>query len=108
MSQQSDIADLLGGFKPVDIRQVVRPVKDKFVQLFIDTYSQKSNAKFLRHVNQCFNERKWSIFAKLLSHCSQKAIEKVKGENEDGKYKVFMSTRLESIYVYVNIFAGII
>ena len=86
MSQQSDIADLLGGFKPMDIRQIVRPVKEKFEKLFVETYSQKRNANFLGHVNQCFNQRKWSILVKLLMHCCRKAVEKGKKVTEDGMW----------------------
>ena len=34
MSQQSDSTDLLGGFKPVDIKQLVKPVREQFEKLF--------------------------------------------------------------------------
>ena len=85
MSQQSDITDLLGGFKPVDIKEKVKPVKNEFVQLFIDTYSQKQNTKFLSHVNHCFGHRRWSILIKLMSHCCTKASKRKQKEGENGK-----------------------
>ena len=85
MSQQSDIADLLGGFKPIDIRESVRPVQDTFVELFIDTYSRKQNVKFLGHVHQCFSNRRWSILIKLMTHCCTKAIGRKQKEEESGE-----------------------
>lgn len=89
MSQQSDIADLLGGYKPVDIRETIRPVQTKFVDLFIDTYSRKQNAKFLGHVHQCFSGRRWSILIKLMSHCCSKAVTRQQKHDENGIFPLF-------------------
>lgn len=76
MSQQSDVMDLLGGFKPVDFKQIVKPVKDDFENLFIETYSREKNAKFLGHIYQCFCQSKWPTLIKLMTHCCKKALEK--------------------------------
>ena len=84
MSQQSDIADLLGGYKPVDVRESIRPVQTAFVELFIDTYSRKQNAKFMGHVHQCFASRRWSILIKLMSHCCSKALLRNRKQGETG------------------------
>lgn len=86
MSQQTDSADLFGGFKPVDIRDKVKPVKDSFIKLFKDTYSQKENAKFLAHVSKCFVHKRWNILVKLILHCCVKAVKRNKPINEDGMY----------------------
>lgn len=50
MSQQSDSADLLGGFKPVDVRALAEPVIDEFRSLFFRTFSRKQNAAFMTKV----------------------------------------------------------
>ena len=69
----------------MDTRQVVRPVKERFEKLFTDTYSQKQNAKFLGHVNECYAQSKWALLVKLLRHCCTKAMEKKEpGESETG------------------------
>ena len=48
MSQQSDATDLLGGFKPVDIRaHFVLPLKDQFDTCFKNTFSVRENGKFV-------------------------------------------------------------
>ena len=80
MSQQSDITDLLGGFKPVDAKHVLKPLKNLFEELFYKTFPQDKNAKFLNHINECFEQKKWSNLLKLMLHCSDKALEKFSKE----------------------------
>jgi midasin len=41
MSQQSDVADLLGGFKPVDEQFVYSNLCREFMALFARTFSMK-------------------------------------------------------------------
>jgi midasin len=41
LSQQTDSSDLLGGFKPVEMRILCIPLKAKFDQLFPRTFSKK-------------------------------------------------------------------
>jgi midasin (ATPase involved in ribosome maturation) len=41
LSQQTDSSDLLGGFKPVEMRILCIPLKAKFDQLFPKTFSKK-------------------------------------------------------------------
>jgi midasin len=41
MSQQSDVADLLGGFKPVDEQFVYSNLCREFMALFARTFSKK-------------------------------------------------------------------
>ena len=47
LSQQSESTDLLGGFKPVNIRTMAVPMHDEFNNLFELTFSAKKNQKFL-------------------------------------------------------------
>ena len=76
MSQQSDVTDLLGGFKPVDFKQIVTPLRDTFEGLFIKTFSQKQNVKFLGHIQQCWAEKKWDVLLKLMEHCKATALKR--------------------------------
>lgn len=76
MSQQSDITDLLGGFKPIDFKQIMAPLRERFERLFVRTFSQKQNVKFLGHVQQCFAEKKWEILLKLMDHCKKTALKR--------------------------------
>ena len=43
MSQNTDSADLLGGFKPVDIKYVMRPLYEEFLGTFKTYYSIEKN-----------------------------------------------------------------
>lgn len=77
MNQQSDSADLLGGFKPVEMKHIVAPLKNEFEALFQDFYDVEQNRKFLKNVNYCFNEQKWSYFVKLLKKSCSAAMERL-------------------------------
>ena len=50
LNQQSDAADLLGGFRPVELRIALRPAMESFERLFLATYDSAKNMAFLRHV----------------------------------------------------------
>ena len=90
MSQQSDVMDLLGGFKPVDSKQIVKPVKDVFENLFVETYSREKNSKFLGHIYQCFCQSKWPTLIKLMTHCCKKALEKPKKGTNKGNIRALI------------------
>lgn len=59
LSQQSETGDLLGGFKPVNIRSLIIPLKDEFDVIFEDTFSSKKNAKFVETLNNSIARGKW-------------------------------------------------
>ncbi|XP_073036075.1 midasin-like isoform X3 [Primulina eburnea] len=73
LSQQSDVADLLGGFKPVDARVVCIPLYQEFENLFTNSFSSKDNDAFLSSLRNNLFLRKW----KHLLSGFQKAIKKV-------------------------------
>ena len=54
MSNQSDSSDLLGGFKPVEIRALASPVKETFHALFERTFNVNANETFLKSINKCW------------------------------------------------------
>ncbi|PWY89383.1 midasin [Aspergillus sclerotioniger CBS 115572] len=59
LSQQSESTDLLGGFKPVNIRTMAVPMHDEFVSLFELTFSAKKNQKFLQSVGKSVAAGNW-------------------------------------------------
>lgn len=77
MSQQSDSTDLIGGFKPIETRQLVAPVREDFENLFCETFSRKQNVKFLANIQQCFGQRKWEVLFKVMLHTQQAALNKL-------------------------------
>ncbi|KAM9840331.1 midasin [Aulostomus maculatus] len=76
MNQQSDTADLLGGYKPVDHKQILLPLREAFEDLFSQTYSRKQNLTFLGHVQTCFREKRWQDLLKLMDHVCKSALTK--------------------------------
>ncbi|KAI9105977.1 P-loop containing nucleoside triphosphate hydrolase protein [Phlyctochytrium arcticum] len=64
MSQQSDSSDLLGGFKPVDIKLLSIPVLEEFDKLFSATFSVKANMAFLSSVKKAVKTSRWKVFVK--------------------------------------------
>uniref|UniRef100_A0A3Q2D7A0 Midasin n=1 Tax=Cyprinodon variegatus TaxID=28743 RepID=A0A3Q2D7A0_CYPVA len=75
MNQQSDTADLLG-YKPVDHRQILLPLREAFEELFSQTYSRKQNLTFLGHVQTCFREKRWQDLLRLMDHVCKSALAK--------------------------------
>jgi len=66
LSQQSEVGDLLGGFKPVNVRSLAMPLKEEFEDLFAATeISTKTNQKYLSRIATCFAKGKWAEASKL-------------------------------------------
>ncbi|KAM5362516.1 hypothetical protein ACJZ2D_012506 [Fusarium nematophilum] len=66
LSQQSEVGDLLGGFKPVNTRTLAMPMKEEFEDLFSATgISASKNQKYLEQVGKCFAKGQWSRVSKL-------------------------------------------
>ncbi|KAE8442887.1 hypothetical protein EG329_002559 [Mollisiaceae sp. DMI_Dod_QoI] len=66
LSQQSEVGDLLGGFKPVNVRSLAVPLKDEFDDLFTSTgISATKNQKYLDQLGKCVAKGQWSKASKL-------------------------------------------
>lgn len=78
---QSDSADLVGGFKPVEIHLLARPVYMGFVELFTVTFSQKSNASFLNIIRTAFERKEWKKMVKGMRKALQMAASKLSGSS---------------------------
>jgi midasin len=59
LSQQSESGDLLGGYKPVNVRSLVIPLKDEFDDLFDTTFSRKKNLRFLEMMGKRVAKGEW-------------------------------------------------
>ncbi|KAK5990072.1 Midasin [Cladobotryum mycophilum] len=66
LSQQSEVGDLLGGFKPVNVRSLAIPLKEEFEDLFSATgISASKNQKYLEQVGKTVAKGQWSKLCKL-------------------------------------------
>ncbi|KAF8466620.1 hypothetical protein BDZ91DRAFT_848756 [Kalaharituber pfeilii] len=73
LSQQTESGDLLGGYKPVDLRTLAVPLKDKFEELFEKTFSLKRNAHFIEMLNKYFLKQNWARVLALWKEAVKKA-----------------------------------
>ncbi|TKY64312.1 Midasin protein [Spatholobus suberectus] len=58
LSQQSDVADLLGGFKPMDAQSVYVSLYNEFLTLFTKTFSAENNQGFLTYIRNYLEEHR--------------------------------------------------
>ncbi|KAI5928416.1 hypothetical protein F4810DRAFT_705356 [Camillea tinctor] len=66
LSQQSEVGDLLGGFKPVNARSLAVPLKEEFEDLFTSTgISAAKNQKYLEQIGKCTAKGQWTRVSKL-------------------------------------------
>jgi midasin len=43
MNQNTDSSDLLGGFKPVDLKYLLKPIYENFLSIFLELFQKTSN-----------------------------------------------------------------
>ncbi|KAI9762204.1 MAG: hypothetical protein M4579_000527 [Chaenotheca gracillima] len=60
LSQQSESADLIGGFKPISTRSLIMPMKDEFDDLFQLTFSSDRNHRYLNTLSKSLAKENWS------------------------------------------------
>ncbi|KAI1760137.1 midasin [Hypoxylon sp. FL1150] len=80
LSQQSEVGDLLGGFKPVNARSLAVPLKEEFEDLFASTgISTSKNQKYLDQISKCTAKGQWIRVSKLWRE-APKMFNKIVGE----------------------------
>ena len=62
MNQNTDSADLLGGFKPVDLKFLLKPVYEQFLYVFRSLFKSDKNQKFLDLIQKCYEENRVKDF----------------------------------------------
>ncbi|KAM3931945.1 midasin [Leptodactylus fuscus] len=98
MNQQSDTADLLGGYKPVDHKLIWLPLREGFEDLFTQTFSKKQNTAFLGHINTCYKKKRWQDLLKLMQHVLKNAMTKV----QTGDSEFLLKEKWESFSLRLN------
>ncbi|XP_063089292.1 midasin isoform X4 [Cavia porcellus] len=99
MNQQSDTADLLGGYKPVDHKLIWLPLRETFEELFVQTFSKKQNFTFLGHIQTCYRQKRWHDLLRLMQHVYKSAINKEAKESETG---VLLKEKWEAFGLRLN------
>ena len=69
MNQNTDSSDLLGGFKPVDLKYLLGPVYELFLETFLTEFkSAEKNRKFLDLTQKTYEENRVKEFIQCLQH----------------------------------------
>lgn len=66
MNNQSDVADLVGGFKPVDLKFIINPIRVEFDDLFRTTFNSMKNEAFLNKVLVCYRSGNHSVLVQTI------------------------------------------
>ncbi|XP_023315085.1 LOW QUALITY PROTEIN: midasin-like [Trichogramma pretiosum] len=78
MNQQSESSDLLGGYRPVDLRVLIIPIRQEFEDLFRSYFATEPNQKFLSHIETCFEKAQWNNLVILMKHSTDAALRRLK------------------------------
>lgn len=78
MNQQSESADLLGGYKPVDLKLMIFPIREEFEVLFRSYFAVEPNKKFLSHIGLCYEKSKWKTLVALMATSTKAALNRLK------------------------------
>ena len=94
LSQQSEVGDLLGGFKPVNIRSLAIPLKEEFDDLFAATgISASKNQRYVEQLGKAIANSQWSkasrlwreaprMFGSILAQLEKKELDNTRTLNE--------------------------
>jgi midasin len=83
LSHQTESADLLGGFKPVDARVPGSVLQERFLELFGGTFSRRKNAKFEESVRKAVNEAKWKRVVGLWKESVRLAKDRIQAKQNE-------------------------
>ncbi|XP_017978548.1 PREDICTED: midasin [Theobroma cacao] len=68
LSQQSDVADLLGGFKPMDAQSICIPLYNEFKFLFSKAFSMKDNHGLFARLQELLCSKNWEKLLRKLKN----------------------------------------
>ncbi|ALC40740.1 CG13185 [Drosophila busckii] len=76
MNNQSDVSDLVGGFKPVELNYVLAPLRYEFEHLFNETFNAAKNAQFLQNFATHFNNGRHMVIIRSMLHVCAGLLQK--------------------------------
>ncbi|XP_014485932.1 PREDICTED: midasin [Dinoponera quadriceps] len=91
MNQQSESTDLLGGYKPVDLKFLISPVWQEFDILFRSYFNLEQNERFLKQVSLLYTRQNWKTLLQLMRHSARAAVKRLREEcaSEEDRSKDF-------------------
>jgi midasin len=83
LSLQTDSTDLLGGYRPLELKNVARQIYCDFVDIFVSCFSRKQNEKFLQYAASMLEKSNWYKLSQCFQRASKLGQEKMKSRHKD-------------------------
>ncbi|KAJ7625290.1 midasin nuclear AAA ATPase [Mycena polygramma] len=83
LSHQTESADLVGGFKPIDARIPGSVLYERFLELFGGTFSRRKNEKFEAEVRKAVGEGKWKRAVGLWKESTRLARDRIQAKAKE-------------------------
>ncbi|KAJ6530392.1 midasin nuclear AAA ATPase [Mycena vulgaris] len=80
LSHQTESADLVGGFKPIDARVPGAALHTRFLELFGGTFSRRKNEKFEAEVRKAVGDGRWKRAVGLWKESTRLAKERIRAK----------------------------
>ncbi|KAM1135785.1 hypothetical protein TB1_033293 [Malus domestica] len=77
LSQQSDVADLIGGYKPMDMKFIYNPLYKEFRDLFSESFDLQVNFKFFWELDNALKKENWERLVKGFGLGAKRFFQKV-------------------------------
>lgn len=97
LSHQTESSDLVGGFKPIDVRVPGSALQERFLELFGGTFSRRKNARFEESIRKAVGKGKWKRAVGLWKESARLAKDRILAkQNEKSTYA---SRNCSSIFI---------
>ena len=78
LSNQTEVSDLIGGFKPIDARVPASNLFLKFISLFCGTFNARRNIEFDQAIRKAIQGAKWKRAVAMWRDAISKAISRIR------------------------------
>ncbi|RLU23785.1 hypothetical protein DMN91_003993 [Ooceraea biroi] len=83
MNQQSESTDLLGGYKPIDLKFLISPFREEFEVLFRSLFDVASNEKYLETIAMLYEQHKWNLLISTMSCSIAAALKRLRKKRNE-------------------------
>lgn len=101
LNQGSDTIDLVGGFKPVDLKVLLRGLLTKFVKFLLKIVSKEQNAKSLDALNQLYLAGSYNTLMKYMIDIFKTLSSKI-ASIEDAELKGRLQGKFDRLYARIK------
>ncbi|GAB1224834.1 hypothetical protein ENUP19_0220G0002 [Entamoeba nuttalli] len=78
LNQQTESSDLVGGFKPVQLKLLCHPLRIEFIEEFNNVFARNSNEKFINQLNSAYEKQDFNRFLTLIIKACDMVDKKIK------------------------------